>query len=74
MIVRIIFWLDKNSNNPSDPKIKIYSFYARSILNLVISGSEITPTDLMILSPKHLVIASPGNYCAFIQTLIGPIG
>lgn len=59
------------SHNPSEA-ITIALSKVDKQLNTYISGSLVTPTLAATKSPIDLVIASPGTYLFFNQTLLGP--
>jgi hypothetical protein len=56
---------------PSLATTKNLSFYDK-LVNVLISGSAVTPTEAAAISPIDLVIAKPGTYLFFSQTLLGP--
>ena len=62
--------LSRNSHTPSEANTMNLS--SSVILNISISGSQITPAELAMLSPNDLLIASPGMSSSLSQTLYGP--
>lgn len=63
--------LSINSQTPSEARTRNLSSDVN--FHSDISGSERTPTDAAIWSPKDLVIARPGMSSDFSHTLGGPI-
>ena len=67
----ITFLLDKNSQTPSEARISALSISVTQ--KCFISGLCMTPAQTATSSPNDLLIANPGIWRFFSQTLEGPI-